>query len=148
MNENIVKRNRLLAQKVIKGLASRNMTGYYAEDRPAALTQALALIPEHAAVTMVILEQVAFAEDVQQFSGITIVGYVMSFSVVGYLRDLVIVVAIVDSISYLSTSGLDSLFEQSFRVHLINLGADCLGDSGDNLFVQCFLLLVCEHMRM
>ena len=52
MNENIVKRNRLLAQKVIKGLASRNMTGYYAEDRPAALTQALALIPEHAAVTM------------------------------------------------------------------------------------------------
>ena len=32
MNENIRKRNALLAQKVIKGLASRNMTGYYAED--------------------------------------------------------------------------------------------------------------------
>ena len=52
MNENIVKRNRLLAQKVIKGLASRNMTGYYAEDRSAALAQALALIPENASVTM------------------------------------------------------------------------------------------------
>lgn len=97
---------------------------------------------------MVILEQFAFTEDVQQFSRITIVGYVMGLSVVGYLRDLVVVVAIVDSIGYLSASGLDSFFEQSFRVHLINLGADCLGDSGDNLFVQCFLLLVCEHMRI
>ena len=52
MNENIVKRNRLLAQKVIRGLASRNMIGYYAEDRSAALAQALALIPENASVTM------------------------------------------------------------------------------------------------
>ena len=52
MNENIRKRNELLAQKVIKGLASRNMTGYYAEDRAAALKQALALIPEGSAVTM------------------------------------------------------------------------------------------------
>ena len=103
---------------------------------------------EHAAITMVILEQFASAEDVQQFTGITIIGYVMSLSIVGYLRDLVIVVAIVDSISYLSASGLDSFFEQSFRVYLINLGADCLGDSGDNLLVQCFLLLVCEHMRI
>ena len=33
MNENIRKRNELLAGKVIKGLASRNMTGYYAADR-------------------------------------------------------------------------------------------------------------------
>ena len=52
MNENIRKRNTLLAQKVIKGLASRNMTGYYAEDREAALAQALALIPEGSSVTM------------------------------------------------------------------------------------------------
>ena len=52
MNENITKRNALLAQKVIKGLESRNMRGYYAEDREAALRQALALIPEGSAVTM------------------------------------------------------------------------------------------------
>ena len=52
MNENIFKRNELLAQKVIKGLASRNMTGYYAADKEAALRQALALIPEGSAVTM------------------------------------------------------------------------------------------------
>ncbi len=52
MDENIVKRNALLAQTVIKGLASRNMTGYYAEDREAALRQALALIPEGSTVTM------------------------------------------------------------------------------------------------
>ena len=30
MNDNITKRNELLAQKVIQGLKSRNMTGYYA----------------------------------------------------------------------------------------------------------------------
>ena len=30
MDENIAKRNEMLAQKVIKGLKSRNMTGYYA----------------------------------------------------------------------------------------------------------------------
>ena len=52
MNENIFKRNALLAQKVIKGLESRNMTGYYAESREAALRQALALIPEGSSVTM------------------------------------------------------------------------------------------------
>ena len=52
MNENIAKRNALLAQKVIKGLQSRNMSGYYAEDRQAALRQALALIPEGSSVTM------------------------------------------------------------------------------------------------
>ena len=52
MNENIQKRNALLAQKVIKGLESRNMTGYYAEDAAAALRQALTLIPEGATVTM------------------------------------------------------------------------------------------------
>ena len=52
MNENIFKRNALLAQKVVKGLASRNMTGYYAESREDALKQALALIPEGSSVTM------------------------------------------------------------------------------------------------
>lgn len=52
MNENIFKRNELLAQKVIKGLASRNMTGYYAADRAEALKTALSLIPEGSAVTM------------------------------------------------------------------------------------------------
>ena len=52
MNPNIKKRNALLAQKVIKGLESRNMSGYYAEDAADALRQALSLIPEGATVTM------------------------------------------------------------------------------------------------
>ena len=52
MNENIFKRNELLAQKVIKGLESRNMTGYYAESKEAALAKALELIPEKSTVTM------------------------------------------------------------------------------------------------
>jgi len=52
MDNNIVKRNELLAGTVIKGLASRNMTGYYAEDKEAALRLALTLIPEGATVTM------------------------------------------------------------------------------------------------
>ena len=52
MNENIIKRNELLAQKVIKGLESRNMAGYYAESKEAALKIALDLIPEKSTVTM------------------------------------------------------------------------------------------------
>ena len=52
MDANFYKRNELLAQKVIKGLASRNMTGYYAADREEALRLALSLIPEDSAVTM------------------------------------------------------------------------------------------------
>ena len=52
MNENIVRRNALLQQKVIKGLESRNMTGYYAENRAEALKLALGLIPEGSTVTM------------------------------------------------------------------------------------------------
>ncbi len=52
MNENIFKRNELLAQKVIRGLTSRNMTGYYAQSREAALKLALSLIPENSSVTM------------------------------------------------------------------------------------------------
>ncbi|MBQ6314213.1 MAG: lactate utilization protein [Mogibacterium sp.] len=52
MNDNIVKRNDMLAQKVIKGLQSRNMTGYYAHDREEALKIALELIPEGSTATM------------------------------------------------------------------------------------------------
>ena len=52
MNPNVFKRNELLAQRVIRGLQSRNMNGYYAADKQAALAQALALIPEGSTVTM------------------------------------------------------------------------------------------------
>lgn len=52
MNENIVKRNELLAQKVINGLESRNMKGYYAANKEEALAKALELIPTGASVTM------------------------------------------------------------------------------------------------
>ena len=52
MNENIIKRNQLLAQKVIKGLESRNMKGYYAADKEEALKIALELIPENSSLTM------------------------------------------------------------------------------------------------
>ncbi|MBQ2258421.1 MAG: lactate utilization protein [Lachnospiraceae bacterium] len=46
MNENRVKRNDLLAQKIIKGLESRNMKGYYAKSKEEALKLALELIPK------------------------------------------------------------------------------------------------------
>ncbi|MBR6381570.1 MAG: lactate utilization protein [Lachnospiraceae bacterium] len=52
MNENIVKRNELLAATVIKGLESRNMSGYYAKDKAEALRKALELIPQGSSVTM------------------------------------------------------------------------------------------------
>jgi L-lactate utilization protein LutB len=52
MNENITKRNELLADKVIKGLESRNMSGYYAADKQEALKKALELIPQGSTVTM------------------------------------------------------------------------------------------------
>jgi len=52
MDPNIEKRNALLAQKVIKGLQSRNMTGYYAKDREEAKRIALSLIPAGSSVTM------------------------------------------------------------------------------------------------
>ena len=52
MNEMILQRNRLLAQKVIKGLKSRNMSGYYADNAEEALQLALDLIPEGSTVTM------------------------------------------------------------------------------------------------
>ncbi len=52
MDANITKRNELLAQKVIKGLESRNMTGYYTSTKEEALKKALELIPEGSSVTM------------------------------------------------------------------------------------------------
>ncbi|MCR5410538.1 MAG: lactate utilization protein [Lachnospiraceae bacterium] len=52
MNENIVKRNALLSKTVIKGLESRNMTGYYAENAEEAKKLALSLIPEGSSVGM------------------------------------------------------------------------------------------------
>ena len=52
MNEIVTKRNDLLSQKVIKGLESRNMKGFYAKDREEALKIALGLIPEGSSVTM------------------------------------------------------------------------------------------------
>lgn len=52
MNENIVKRNELLAQTVIKGLESRNMSGYYAATKEEALKKALELIPQGSSVAM------------------------------------------------------------------------------------------------
>lgn len=47
---NILKRNELLAQKVIKGLESRNMSGYYAKTKEEALAKALELIPEGSSI--------------------------------------------------------------------------------------------------
>ena len=52
VNENVVKRNELLAQTVIKGLQSRNMSGYYAENKEEALRTALSLIDEGSSCTM------------------------------------------------------------------------------------------------
>ena len=52
MNEYIRKRNELLAQKVMKGLESRNMTAYYAADKDEALRVALEIIPEGSSVGM------------------------------------------------------------------------------------------------
>ena len=52
MSEFTTKRYELLAPKVIKGLESRNMNGYYAPTKEAALEQAFALIEKGASVTM------------------------------------------------------------------------------------------------
>jgi L-lactate utilization protein LutB len=52
MNKNVSKRNDLLAATVIKGLASRNMKGYYAKSREEALEIALSLIPEGSTIGM------------------------------------------------------------------------------------------------
>ena len=52
MNEMITKRNDLLSEKIIKGLESRNMKGFYAKNRAEALQIALELIPAGSSVTM------------------------------------------------------------------------------------------------
>ncbi len=52
MNENISKRNQLLAEKVIKGLESRNMTAEFADSKEEALKKALAFIPEGSVIGM------------------------------------------------------------------------------------------------
>ena len=52
MNENIVKRNELLAGKVMKGLESRNMKAYYAANKEEARKLALELIPEGSSIAM------------------------------------------------------------------------------------------------
>lgn len=52
MNENMRKRNEVLAQTVIKGLESRNMSGYFAADKEEAVKQALQLIGEGSSVAM------------------------------------------------------------------------------------------------
>lgn len=51
MNQNIYRRNELLAQKMIKELESRNMEAHYAASKEDALAKALELIPEGASVT-------------------------------------------------------------------------------------------------
>ena len=68
MNENVIKRNELLARTVIKGLESRNMHGYYAANKEEALKTALSLIPEGSSVTMggsVTVEEVGLKEAVK-----------------------------------------------------------------------------------
>lgn len=46
MDTNVSTRNHLLAQKIIKGLESRNMEGFFVETKEEALQKALELIPE------------------------------------------------------------------------------------------------------
>ena len=45
MDINRIKRNKMLGEKIIKGLESRNMEGYYAENAEEALAKALEWIP-------------------------------------------------------------------------------------------------------
>ena len=52
MQAMVSKRNYLVSEKVIKGLKSRNMEGYYARSKEEALKIALSLIPEGSSVTM------------------------------------------------------------------------------------------------
>ena len=69
MNNSITKRNELLAQKVMKGLESRNMTPYYAADRAEALKIALSLIPEGSTVSMggsISAEEIGLADAVKE----------------------------------------------------------------------------------
>ena len=52
MDSNLQKRNEVLAQTVIKGLQSRNITGYYAADQKEARRLALSLIPKEKSIAM------------------------------------------------------------------------------------------------
>lgn len=52
MDANMKKRNEVLAKTVIKGLESRNMSGYYASDKEEAVKLALELIPEGSTIAM------------------------------------------------------------------------------------------------
>lgn len=52
MNENMRKRNEILVQTVIKGLESRNMSGYYAADKEEAVKKALEVIGKGSTVAM------------------------------------------------------------------------------------------------
>ncbi|MCQ2422052.1 MAG: lactate utilization protein [Lachnospiraceae bacterium] len=51
METNRMKRNDVLAEQVIKGLASRNMAGYYVQTKEEALKLALSMIPAGCKVT-------------------------------------------------------------------------------------------------
>lgn len=51
MDQNRVKRNKLLSGQIIKGLESRNMEGYYAETKEEALAKALEWIPERSSIS-------------------------------------------------------------------------------------------------
>ena len=50
MNENRIKRNQLLGGRIVQGLKSRNMDGYYAETKEDALKKALEWISEGSTV--------------------------------------------------------------------------------------------------
>ncbi len=52
MDIHLEKRNEILAETVIKGLKSRNMTGYYAKNKEEALELALGLIAKGSSITM------------------------------------------------------------------------------------------------
>ena len=52
MDIHLEKRNAVLAEHVIKGLKSRNMSGYYAKDKGEALKAALELIPKGSSISM------------------------------------------------------------------------------------------------
>lgn len=50
MDANRVKRNKMLAEKVIKGLESRNMEGYYVKSKDEALQKVFSLIPRGSSI--------------------------------------------------------------------------------------------------
>ena len=52
MDIHLEKRNAVLAEHVIKGLQSRNMSGYYAKNKEEALKMALELIPKGSSISM------------------------------------------------------------------------------------------------